>query len=52
MSAPDPNALRERAAAWAALAEIDRRSALACLDADPPLPSSAAYHCQRPPKSF
>jgi HEPN domain-containing protein len=47
MSAPDPNALRERAAAWAALAEIDRRSALACLDADPPLPSSAAYHCQQ-----
>jgi hypothetical protein len=47
MSAPDPNALRARAEAWAALAEIDRRSAVACLDADPLLPSSAAYHCQQ-----
>ena len=32
---------------WLAVAEIDRQTVAACLTADPPLRTSAAFHCQQ-----
>lgn len=47
MSDPDANARRQEVESWLAVAEMDRRSAVVCLAADPPLPAVAAFHCQQ-----
>lgn len=47
MKAPDPVARWAAVERWLAVAEIDRKTVLACIGADPPLRGSAAFHCQQ-----
>jgi HEPN domain-containing protein len=47
MSGAESPATRAAVAAWLAHADDDRRSAVLCLAADPPLPGIAAFHCQQ-----
>jgi HEPN domain-containing protein len=47
MSGPDDAVVRGQVQGWLAVAEADRRAALACLAAAPPLPAVAAFHCQQ-----
>lgn len=47
MSGPDADAVRRKVEEWLAVAETDRRAALACLAAIPSLPAAAAFHCQQ-----
>jgi HEPN domain-containing protein len=47
MRTPDPNARWAAVERWLAVAERDRRTALACLADEPPLRESAAFHCQQ-----
>ena len=47
MRTPDLNARWAAVERWLAIADIDRRTALACLADEPPLFESAAFHCQQ-----
>lgn len=47
MRTPDPNARWAAVERWLAVADRDRRAALACLADEPPLFDSAAFHCQQ-----
>jgi HEPN domain-containing protein len=47
MNEPDPGQRRAAVAAWVGHADADRRSAMLCLAAQPPLPGIAAFHCQQ-----
>ena len=47
MSGTDDDAVRGQVREWLAVAEADRRAALACLAATPPLAPVAAFHCQQ-----
>ena len=47
MSGVDPAKQRDEARAWLARADEDLRAVRLCLDARPPLPGVAAYHCQQ-----
>lgn len=47
MSGPDADAVRRQVEDWLDVAEIDRRTAFACLAAIPPLTTAAAFHCQQ-----
>jgi HEPN domain-containing protein len=47
MKAADPLARWNAVERWLRVAERDRRGALACLAADPPLCDGAAFHCQQ-----
>ncbi|MGH7028927.1 MAG: HEPN domain-containing protein, partial [Stellaceae bacterium] len=47
MRTPDPNARWAAVERWLAVANVDRRTALACLADEPPLLESAAFHCQQ-----
>lgn len=47
MSGTDRAAVRAQVQAWLTVADADRRAALACLAASPPLAAVAAFHCQQ-----
>lgn len=47
MRTPDPQARWQAVERWLAVAEVDRRTALACLADEPALHGSAAFHCQQ-----
>lgn len=47
MSDPDGLLRWEEVEAWLAAAWLDRQAAAACLAADPPLATPAAFHCQQ-----
>ncbi len=46
-AADDERARRDEARRWLAVADEDLATVGACLAAAPPLPKSAAYHCQQ-----
>lgn len=47
MKRADPQARWEAVERWLAVAEDDRRVAVACMAMDPPSCASAAFHCQQ-----
>lgn len=47
MKAPDPAARWEAVERWLAVADADRKAVALCIEADPPLRSIAAFHCQQ-----
>jgi len=47
MSGPDSDAVWREVEQWIAHAQADRRAAVVCLAADPPLPDVVAFHCQQ-----